>query len=41
MISEKTGVPEGLLEPPGEVLGLSEPEGRERAASQEVARALP
>ena len=30
VISEKTGVPEGLLEPPGEVLGLSGPEGRER-----------
>ena len=37
VISEKTGVPEGLLEPPGEVLGLSGPEGRERAAAQEVA----
>ena len=32
------GVPEGLPEPPGEVLGLSGPEGRERAAAQEVAR---
>ena len=30
VISEKTGVPEGLPEPPGEVLGLSGPEGRER-----------
>ena len=38
VISEKTGVPEGLPEPPGEVLGLSGPEGRERAAAQEVAR---
>ena len=37
MISEKTGVPEGLPEPPEEVLGLSGPEGRERAAAQEVA----
>ena len=37
VISEKTGVPEGLPEPPGEVLGLSGPEGRERAAAQEVA----
>ena len=37
----KTGVPEGLPEPPGEVLGLSGPEGRERAAAQEVARPLP
>ena len=33
----KTGVTEGLPEPPGEVLGLSGPEGRERAAAQEVA----
>ena len=41
VISEKTGVPEGLPEPPGEVLGLSGPEGRERAATQEVARAPP
>ena len=41
MVSEKTGVPEGLPEPPGEVLGLSGPEGRERAAAQEVARPLP
>ena len=40
-ISEKTRVPEGLPEPPGEVLGLSGPEGRERAAAQEVARPLP
>src|SRR3954468_10485538 len=39
VVSEKTGVPEGLPEPPGEVLGLSGPEGRERAAAQEVARA--
>ena len=31
----------GLPEPPGEVLGLSGPEGRERAAAQEVARPLP
>ena len=30
VISEKTGVPEVLPEPPGEVLGLSRPEGRER-----------
>src|SRR3954471_16017666 len=37
VVSEKTGVPEGLPEPPGEVLGLSGPEGRERAAAQEVA----
>ena len=37
VISEKTGVPKGLPEPPGEVLGLSGPEGRERAAVQEVA----
>src|SRR3954469_22071212 len=37
VISEKTRVPEGLPEPPGEVLGLSGPEGRERAAAQEVA----
>ena len=35
VISEKTGVPEGLPEPPGEVLGLSGPKGRERAAAQE------
>ena len=41
VISEKTGVPEGLPEPPGEVLGLSGPEGRERATTQEVARPLP
>ena len=40
-VSDKTGVPEGLPEPPGEVLGLSGPEGRERAAAQEVARPLP
>src|SRR4051794_27013740 len=38
VILEETGVPEGLPEPPGEVLGLSGPEGRERAAAQEVAR---
>ena len=37
VISEKNGVPEGLPEPPGEVLGLSGPKGRERAAAQEVA----
>ena len=37
MILEKTEVLEGLPEPPGEVLGLSGPEGRERAAAQEVA----
>ena len=37
VILEKTGVPEWLPEPPGEVLGLSGPEGRERAATQEVA----
>ena len=41
MILEKTGVPEGLPDPPEEVLGLSGPEGRERAAAQEVARPLP
>ena len=41
VISRKSGVPEGLPEPPGEVLGLSGPEGRERAATQEVARPLP
>ena len=41
VISDKTGVPEGLPEPPGEVLGLSGPEGRERAAAREVARPLP
>ena len=35
------GVLEGLLEPPGEVMGLSGPEGRERAADQEVAPPLP
>src|SRR3954463_4937468 len=37
VISDKTGVPEGLPEPPGEVMGLIGPEGRERAAAQEVA----
>src|SRR3954464_7161717 len=36
VVSEKTGVPEGLPEPPGEVMGLSGPKGRERAAAQEV-----
>ena len=41
VVSEKTGVPEGLPEPPGEVLGLSRLEGRERAAADEVARPLP
>ena len=41
MVSEKTVVPEGLPEPPGEVLGLSGPEGRERAAAQEVVCPLP
>ena len=41
VISEKTGVPEGLPEPPGKVLGLSGPEGREREAAQEVARLPP
>ena len=41
VISEKTGVSEGLPEPPGEVLGLSGPEGRETAADQEVACPLP
>ena len=41
VVSEKTGVLEGLPESPGEVLGLSEPWGRERAAAQEVARPLP
>ena len=40
-VSDKTGVPEGLPELPGEVLGLSGPEGRERAAAQEVACPLP
>ena len=40
-VSDKTGVPEGLPEPPGEVLGLSVLEGRERAAAQEMARPLP
>src|SRR3954471_21229799 len=38
VISDKTGVPEGLPEPPGEVMGLIGPDGRERAAAQEVAR---
>ena len=38
VISDKTGVPEGLPEPPGEVMGLIGPEGREKAAAQEVAR---
>ena len=37
VISEKTGVLEGLPEPPREVLGLSGPEGRERTAAEEVA----
>ena len=37
-ISEKAGVSEGLPEPPGEVMGLIGPEGREMAAAQEVAR---
>ena len=32
---------EGLPEPPGEVLGLSGPGERERAAAREVARPLP
>ena len=41
VIPKKTRVHEGLPEPPGEVLGLSGPEGRERAAAQEVARPLP
>ena len=41
VISEKTRVPEGLPETPGEELGLSGPEGRERAAAQEVAHPLP
>ena len=41
VISEKTGVPEGLPESPGEVLGLSGPKGRERVAAQEMARPLP
>ena len=40
MVSEKTGVLEGLPKPPGEVLGLSGPEGRERAAAQEVGHPL-
>ena len=30
MISEKTGVLEGLPEPPGDVMGLIGPQGRER-----------
>ena len=34
VIPEKTGVPEGLPEPPGEVLGLSGLEVRERAAAR-------
>ena len=34
VISEKTGVPEGLPEPPGEVMRLIGPEGRERAAAR-------
>ena len=34
VISEKTGVPEGYRNPPGEVMGLSGPEGRERAAAR-------
>ena len=34
VISQKTGVPEGLPEPPGEVLGLSGPEGREEEATK-------
>ena len=38
MVSDNTGVPEGLPEPPGEVMGLIEPEGIDRAAAQEVAR---
>ena len=33
-VSDKPGVPEGLPEPPGEVVGLSGPEGRERAAAR-------
>ena len=37
VISEKTGEPEGLPEPPGEVMGLIGPEGRERAEAYEVA----
>ena len=41
VISEKTRVPEVLPDPPGEVLGLSGPEGRERAAAQEVASPPP
>ena len=41
VISEKTGVPEGYRNPSGEVMGLSGPEGRERAAAQEVVRPLP
>ena len=41
MILEKTGVPEGLPEPPGEVLSLSGPKGRKRTAAQEVERPLP
>src|SRR3954468_18584694 len=34
VVSDKTGVPEGLPEPPGEVMGLIGPEGRERAAAR-------
>ena len=34
MVSEKTGVPEGLLEPPGKVLGLSGPQWRRERAGQ-------
>ena len=37
VISEKTGEPEGYRNPPGEVMGLGGPEGRESAAAQEVA----
>ena len=34
-------MPEGLPEPPGEVLGLSGPRGEREGSSQEVARPLP
>ena len=41
IVLDKTGVPEGLPEPPGKVMGLIGPEGRERAAAQEVVHPLP
>ena len=40
MISEKTGVPEGLPEPPGRVLGLMGLRGKERGAAS-MGRAPP